>query len=106
MTTLTKRQPYDRHYEKAVHAVRFEDPISVAQHLLGMIDERDEDIATHVKSEERYVEVEYKAKQLLEHLQIHLRDLHQKREANEVQTASDTEWFKKPIQDLQDALDS
>src|SRR5258707_4469728 len=45
MTTQTK--PYDRFFEKAAQAVLFGDPVSheVAQHLLDLIDERDEQIA-------------------------------------------------------------
>jgi len=109
MTTQTKL--YDRLFEKAAQAVLFGDPVSheVAQHLLDLIDERDEQIATHEEAETRSVEIEYKAKQLLEHLQIHLRDLHDKRSQNEddAEAATNTEdWFKGPIKDLQDALES
>jgi hypothetical protein len=45
----------------------------------------------------------------LEHLQIHLRDLHDKRADSDsaAQAATNTEdWFKGPIKDLQDALKS
>jgi hypothetical protein len=106
MTTQTK--PYDRLFEKAAQAVLFGDPVSheVAQHLLDLIDQRDEQIATHEEAETRSVEIEYKAKQLLEHLQIHLRDLHGKRSQNEEEATNAEDWFKGPIKDLQDALES
>jgi hypothetical protein len=109
MTTQTK--PYDRFFEKAAQAVLFGDPVSheVAQHLLDLIDERDEQIATHEEAETRSGEIEYKAKQLLEHLQIHLRDLHGNRADSDsaAQAATNAEdWFKGPIKDLQDALES
>src|SRR5258708_40326352 len=103
--------PYDRFFEKAAQAVLFGDPVSheVAQHLLDLIDERDERIPTHEEAETRYVEIEYKAKQLLEHLQIHLRGLQGKRSESEddAEAATNTEdWFKGPIKALPDALES
>ncbi|MFL5241249.1 MAG: hypothetical protein ACJ8FY_04010 [Gemmataceae bacterium] len=105
MTTSTK--PYDRFFEKAHQAVLFGDPVSeeVAQHLLDLIEERDEQIATHEEAQSRSVEIEYKAKQLLEHLQIHLRDLHDQRANSDAATRTE-DWFKGPIKDLQDALES